>query len=95
MHLISKIIFNNSQSVAFGDYLRGLRREARFARQHPPMLATLTTPLQIESKTAASNNPKQPQAALSGLGGRIEVTASNDLGGRIEAAASNGLKVGP
>ena len=59
------------------------------------MLATLTTPLQVGSKTAASNNPKQPQTDLNGLGGRIEVTASHDLGGQIEAAASNGLKVGP
>ena len=59
------------------------------------MFATLATPLQVGSKTAASNNPKQPQTALNCLGGRIEVTASNDLGGRIEAAASNGLKVGP
>ena len=81
--------------------LRGLRfarwnpPAARFARPHHPTLATLATPLQVGSKTAASNGLRV-RILSRGLGGRIEVAASRvKLRSRPRTTSEVGLRSRP
>ena len=75
--------------------LRQLLRGLRFARPHHPTLATLATPLQVGSKTAASNGLRV-RILSRGLGGRIEVAASRvKLRSRPRTTSEVGLRSRP